>query len=313
MKEMRDIEKIMEKHGIPGRDLGDLPDSPFTFPDGSHYRIEIAGVERPSTLEAMLKAMEEFQTPVHRAICSVMGATYLTDAELKEMARLGAQNKIELIMTPAPTRAWDTGRQVSTPEGYVSGLRSRGSDNLRHVISDIYRCIDAGIRGFLVVDEGLLWLLCEMREKGNLPKDTVFKVSVFAGHGNSAGAKLLEKIGANTFNPLADLTLPMIASIRKTVKIPLDLYVILVDAMGGFNRLWETPEMARVASPCYFKIEPGASEASIYKPYVTEEFHKGLVREKVKLAKILTELVKRNTQSIICSDMAPADLVLPTP
>ncbi len=45
---MRDIEKIMEKHGIPGRDLGDLPDSPFTFPDGSHYRIEIRGVERRS-------------------------------------------------------------------------------------------------------------------------------------------------------------------------------------------------------------------------------------------------------------------------
>jgi len=27
---MRDIEKIMEKHGIPGRDLGDLPDSSKT-------------------------------------------------------------------------------------------------------------------------------------------------------------------------------------------------------------------------------------------------------------------------------------------
>jgi hypothetical protein len=58
MKKMRDIKKIMEKHGIPGRDLGDLPDSPLAFPDGSHYRIEIAGVERPSTFEAMLKAIE---------------------------------------------------------------------------------------------------------------------------------------------------------------------------------------------------------------------------------------------------------------
>lgn len=308
---MKNIMNIMEKHGVPGKDLGDLPDSPLTFQDGAHCRIEIAGVERPSTFEAMLRAMDEFQVPVHRAICAVGGATCLTSAELKEMARLGAENRIELIMTPAPTRAWDTGRQIATPEGYVSGLRTRGSDNLRYVLSDIYRSIEAGIRGFLVVDEGLLWLLCEMRKAGELPKKIVFKVSVFAGHGNAAGAKLLENIGANTFNPLADLTLPMMASIRKSVKIPLDLYVILVDAMGGFNRSWEAAEMARVASPCYFKFEPGASEASIYKPYVTESFHEGLVREKVKMAKILTELMQRQNPAVTCSDMGPEDLALP--
>ncbi|MBT3256511.1 MAG: hypothetical protein HN366_08670 [Deltaproteobacteria bacterium] len=308
---MKNVMEIMEKYDIPGRDPGDLVNSPLTFADGAHYRIEIAGVERPSTFEAMLRAMEEFQVPVHRAICTVGGATCLTFSELQEMARLGASNRIELIMTPAPTRSWDTGRQLATPEGYVSGLRTRGSDNLRYVLSDIYRCIEAGLRGFLVVDEGLLWLLCEMREAGDLPRDVVFKVSVFAGHGNAAGAKLLEKIGADTFNPLADLTLPMLASIRKAVKMPLDLYIVLVDAMGGYNRSWEAAEMARVASPCYFKIEPGASEASIYKPYVTEAFHKGLVREKVKIARILTELIEMFNPAARCSEMGPKDLALP--
>jgi len=308
---MKEIMEIMEKYGVPGRDPGELPDSPLAFQDGAHYRIEIAGVERPSTLEAMLEAMEEMEIPVHRAICTVGGATCLTFAELKEMARVGAENRIELIMTPAPTRAWDTGRQLATPEGFVSGLRTRGSDNLRYVLSDIYRCIDAGIRGFLVVDEGLLRLLCEMREAGDLPRRTVFKVSVFAGHGNAAGARLLEKTGADTFNPLADLTLPMISSIRKAIKIPMDLYVILVDAMGGFNRSWEAAEMARVASPCYFKFEPGASEASIYKPYVSEEFHRTLVREKVKMARIVLELIGRLNPGIRCSEMGPKDLALP--
>jgi hypothetical protein len=308
---MKDIMDIMERHGIPGKDLGHLPDSPLTFQDGAHCRIEIAGVERPSTFEAMLRAMDEFKVPVHRTICAVGGATCLTSSELKEMARLGAENRIELIMTPAPTRAWDTGRQIATSEGYVSGLRTRGSDNLCYVLSDIYRSIEAGIRGFLVVDEGLLWLLCEMRKAGDLPREIVFKVSVFAGHGNAAGAKLLENMGADTFNPLADLTLPMVASIRKAVKIPLDLYVILVDAMGGFNRSWEAAEMARVASPCYFKFEPGASEASIYKPYVKESFHEGLVREKIKMAKILMELMERENPAIRCSDMGSKDLALP--
>ena len=305
--------ELMEKHGIPGRDLGDVPSSSLTFPDGAHYRIEIAGVERPSTFEAMLKAMEEFETPVHRVICAVGGATCLTFSEIKRFAKLSAENKIEVIMTPAPTRSWDTGRQLATPEGYVSGLRVRGSDNLRYVLNDIFRCIEAGIRGFLVVDEGLLNLLCRMREAGDLPKEVVFKVSVFAGHGSPAGAMLLEEIGANTFNPLADLTLPMIASIRKSAKIPMDLYVSLVDQMGGYNRSWETAEMARVGSPCYFKIEPGASEGSIYKPYVTEEFHQFLVRQKVKMARIITELIPMVNKDLKCSQMGPKDLTLCMP
>jgi len=45
------IRGFMEKHGIPGRDLYALPSSGRTFPDGAHYRMEIAGIERASTLE----------------------------------------------------------------------------------------------------------------------------------------------------------------------------------------------------------------------------------------------------------------------
>jgi len=44
--------------------------------------------------------------------------------------------------------------------------------------------------GAVVLGEGLLWLLSRMREAGDLPEDVVFKVSVFAGHGNPAGAKV---------------------------------------------------------------------------------------------------------------------------
>lgn len=57
---MKNVMEIMEKYEVPGRDPGDLANSPLTFADGAHYRIEIAGVERPSTFEAMLRAMEEF-------------------------------------------------------------------------------------------------------------------------------------------------------------------------------------------------------------------------------------------------------------
>jgi hypothetical protein len=51
------IEKFMEKCGIPGHDLYDLPSSEKTFPDGANYRMEIAGVERASSMEALFDEM----------------------------------------------------------------------------------------------------------------------------------------------------------------------------------------------------------------------------------------------------------------
>jgi len=46
------IRNFMEKEGIPGRDGYELAASGKAFPDGANFRIEIAGVERASTMEA---------------------------------------------------------------------------------------------------------------------------------------------------------------------------------------------------------------------------------------------------------------------
>jgi len=64
----------MEEMGVPGRDPWDLPTSPLTFPDGAHYRIEIAGVERPSTLKAMIHEANKRKIVVHRAIYQATSA-----------------------------------------------------------------------------------------------------------------------------------------------------------------------------------------------------------------------------------------------
>lgn len=40
MRSLREVQKLLEKVGIPGRDAYDLPDSPKRFPDGAHYRME---------------------------------------------------------------------------------------------------------------------------------------------------------------------------------------------------------------------------------------------------------------------------------
>lgn len=312
--DMKKIRSAMEKHGVPGRDLYELPTSPLAFPDGAHYRMEISGVERLSTLEALVDEMEKRDIPIHRLISVVMGSTLLDDEELTAFAQLAKEKKMEVVMTPGPRSSWDTGRQLVTPEGVLSGLRARGSDNLSYLIADIVRCTEIGFRGFLVLDEGALWLLSKLREEGIIPKDTIFKVSIFAGHGNGAGGKVLESLGADTFNPLGDLTLPMFASIRKAVGIPVDIHVMLSDSFGGFNRMWETPELARVTAPCYFKIEPGSALAAgggIYKPWTAEAFLATLAREKVKYAETIRNIIDKVNPELKLSDQGPSDLAVP--
>jgi len=312
-----DIKKIrsaMEKHGVPGRDLYELPTSSLTFPDGAHYRMEISGVERLSTLEALVDEMEKRDVPVHRLISVVMGATLLDDEELTAFAALAKEKKMEVVLTPGPRSGWDTGRQLVTPEGGLSGARIRGSDNLSYLIADIVRCVELGFRGFLVMDEGALWLLSKMREEQIIPNDTIFKVSIYAGHGNAAGGKVLESLGANTFNPLGDLSLPMFASIRKAINIPVDIHVILSESFGGYIRMWEAPELARVTAPCYFKIEPGTALVAgggIYKPWTSEQFLANLVREKVKYAQTIRNIIEKINPQLKLSKQGPSDLALP--
>jgi len=310
---MKDVEKALERIGLPGRDLYSLPTSPKRFPDGCHWRVEISGVERPSTLKALIEEAKQRDVPIHRLIAVVMGSTLLARDELKEFASLAADAEMEVILTPGPRAAWDVGRQIVTPEGALSGMRFRGADQLGYVIADIKRSIELGFRGFLVIDEGLLWALNELRKLGEIPKDVKFKVSVFAGHANPAGAKVLESLGADTFNPVADLGLPQLAAIRAAVNIPIDIHVYLLDSFGGFNRFYECPEFTRITAPCYFKIEQGPSVAAMYKPWAAPESLAFATREKVKYAEIIRELVQRHYPEAKLSEQGAKDLAIPQP
>lgn len=310
---MHKVEEWLKQVGLPSRDAYDLPSSPLRFPDGTHYRLEVSGIERLSTLEALVDEMQKTGTPVHRLICTVMGATLLTMGELREFARVAAQAHLEVIMTPGPRPQWEAGKQIATPEGAVSGLRFRGVDGLRQLLADVDRCLEAGFRGFLVWDEGALDLLADLRAKGIIPPETVFKVSIFAGHANPCGARLLERLGANTFNPVADLSVPALAAIRQVTRLPMDLHVYLFESFGGHNRFWETAELARVAAPCYFKIEPGVSTAGLYRPWVSPDSLAFLAREKVRYGEIIRELVNRCQPDLTCSAQGPSDLAIPKP
>jgi len=311
---LKQIRRFMEKEGIPGRDAYDLPTSSGRFADGAHYRIEIAGVERASTMEAMIREAQKREVTVHRAIAAVGGSTYCDFEEIKAMAQMAYEEKIEVVMTVGHRKAWDAGsKEAATPEGMMQGFRLRGSDHISYHIADMMRNIEAGFRGFLVYDEGVLFIVNKMRQEGLIPRETIFKFSVFGGYCSAAGAKVIESMGANSMNPLSDVSLPILGGIRKAVDIPLDIYLIIVDAFGGMFRAYEAPEIARIASPCYFKFEPGTSEGDIYKPWVTEDFHANLIREKVKIAGIVMEIMERHAPDLVISKKGAPDLVLPQP
>jgi hypothetical protein len=309
---MKKIRDFMEKEGIPGRDAYDLPTSAKAFPDGANFRIEIAGVERASTMEAMIDEARKRKLTIHRAIAAVGGSTYCDFQELKDMAAMARDEKIELVMTVGHRKGWDPGaKESATPEGAMQGFRLRGSDHISYHIADIMRSIEAGHRGFLVYDEGVLFILNKMRAEGLIPAETIFKFSVFGGYCSAAGAKVIESMGANSMNPISDVSLPILGAIRQAADLPLDVYLIVVDSFGGMFRAYEAPEIARVASPCYFKFEPGTSEGDIYKPWITEAWHQNLIREKVKIAAIVMEIMETHAPQLKTSEKGPADLVLP--
>jgi hypothetical protein len=313
-KTLTQIRGFIESMGIPGRDLWELPTSSLNFPDGTHYRIEIAGVERVSSMETLIDEATKRNIVIHRIIATVGGSTYCDFEELKAMAQMANTEKIEVVMTVGHRKSWDSGsKEMSTNEGSMQGFRLRGSDHISYWLADLMRNIEAGFRGFLVYDEGILLILEQMRKKGFIPPETIFKFSVFGGYCSAAGAKLVESLGADTLNPASDVSLPILASIRKAVTIPLDVYISVVDSFGGMFRAYESPEIARISSPCYFKFEPGTSEADIYKPWVAESWHQEFVRQKVKMAAIVKEIMEKHAPELRSSDKGAADLILPQP
>jgi len=292
---------ILARQGLPAADDYALATSPLSFSDGGKYRIEVSGVERLSTLEALLEESDRHGVFVHRIVCFGGGATLLDKGELRAFGQLAAENGIEVIACPGPRTGWDTGRQALSAEGGTTGRRVRGTDNLRYLLDDYLRIFSCGMRGVLVWDEGVLDVLSKARSAGDVPADAVFKVSVYTGHANPAAIRIVQDLGADSLNPVGDLSRPMLAAIRSVVTIPLDIWAITFESFGGMNRLWEAGDIARVAAPCYFKIEPGESEAVMYNPWIEEKYHQQLIRHKVRHAAILNELAAVTSGDVLAS------------
>ncbi len=250
--------------------------------------------------------------PVQR-VSQGSGSFLLTDDELDEMGRLAAEARVEVSLFAQPTAAWGPSAAARTEGGAAVGGASYGQEGLVHALEDIRRSAAHGIRSVLITDVGLLAAFQAMREAGELPHDMQAKMSVAFPTTNPSTARVLAGLGANTLNVASDLSLAQIAAIRAAVDVPIDFYIESPDNLGGFVRLYELPELIRVAAPVYVKF--GLRNAPNLYPSGThlEATAIALSRERVRRAQLGLEMLRRAGSSAETSARGAVGLAVPIP
>lgn len=242
----------LKKIGMPQGDLFDMPTSTLRFPDGAAYRIECPTVNTAEAVAALLDTATSNNITINR-ITETYGMFRHTREEIKRYCKLCHDYGAELLLSVGPRATYDTGATVLSEQGVRISYRLRGMEQVIRAVEDIKRGYDLGCRGFLIYDEGMLWLVGQMRQDGGLPKDIIFKTSAHLGQCNPCSVKLLESLGADSINPVRDLQIPMIAALRAAIKTPLDVHTDNPPGSGGFIRVYEAPEIVRVAAPVHCK------------------------------------------------------------
>jgi len=307
---MKKTQQFLTKLKLPAQDNHALEPSKKRFPDGRHYRFEIPSVEGPRVFRAVLEAAKEHQVPLHR-VSQGSGVLLLGKKDTLEMARMGADQHIEVCLFVGPRATFETGAQAVSSAGKVIGLQHRGADQLVYAIEDVRHACDWGIRSVLPADLGLIWVLDEMKKKGELPKNLVIKSSVTLPAANPATAKVFENAGVSTLNIPTDLSPAQIGAIRQTVDIPIDLYIEVPDNFGGFIRYYEMPQIVHVASPVYFKF--GLRNAPDIYPCGRhiEDLACNMARERLHRARIALDLLEQYAPEAKMSPLGSKDLGIP--
>ena len=263
-------------------------------------------------MRAVLDESERYGVPVRR-VSQGSGVMMLTDAEIRDMARLGAEHGVEVNLFLGPRGAWDTGGQSAATA--AAGGIARGAESVDWCVDEARRGVALGIRSFLVADLGVLARLGAMRAAGDLPRELVLKTSVLLPCANPETAQELERLGATTINVSTDLSPADLAAIRAVCAAPLDVYVEVPDDQGGFVRFYEVPEMIRAAAPMYVKLglrnAPNIYPSGLHLVDVAVK----MGRERVRRAALVLRLLADRAPELVegRGEPAPHDLAIPVP
>ena len=283
------VNRWLEGLNLVGREDHPRP-SGKAFDGGGRFQIEIPEVENAAVLEAALDEARARGVTIHR-VSQGTGVTKLSFRDLEEMAKLGSENKLEVYLFMGLRGENGYSVQARSVAGGSAIKRIQGSDRLAFVLRDIERALEAGIRGFLISDEGLLRVLGELRKRGELPADVSLKTSVSMGHGNQASAKMLEDLGADSFNAPVDLHLETLRAIRECIDIPIDQYIEAPGSLGGLNRLREIDALVDACAPINLKFGLCTEASTDPVGLHTQDVAIVQVRERVRLAEIGLELL----------------------
>ena len=279
-----------------------------TFPDGAQFRIEIPSVEGPRVLEEVVRAAEAEGIVVNR-VSQGSGAMLLREAELRELAEIGAAAGMEVSLFVGPREGYDVGAHARSAEGAAQAGQLRGLRGLRYAAEDVSRAAECGIRSFLIADTGLLRLLTEMQGAGELPAEIVWKISVLLAPSNPLALRELEHLGASD----GMFTVEQLAELRAATALPLDLYVESPDGLGGVVRGDELGELVKAGAPLYAKF--GLRNARMIYPagaHLLDEA-RAIAREKVHRAAAALEWLDRLSPELVQSGAGAPGLGVPRP
>lgn len=280
------------------------------FPDGADFRVEIPSVEGPGVLTAVLDEAQRRSIVVNR-VSQGSGAMLHTEAELKEMARIGAAAGLEVSLFVGPREEWGISAMSRAADGGSLGGGVRGLRQLRYAVEDVLRAVDCGIRGFLVADLGLLHVLVAAQHAGQIPAEVVWKVSVMAAPSNPASLRVLADLGAGTVNLPTDLSLDELAEMRAVSTLPLDLYVEAPEAMGGVVRGEQAADLIAVAAPLYVKFGLRNSRPLYPSGLHLQGDAELIAREKVHRAQVALEWLARSGSPLTQSQAGAKGLGIP--
>jgi hypothetical protein len=133
----------------------------------------------------------------------------------------------------------------------------------------------------------------------------VFKCSAHLGHCNPASFKVLKGLGADSINPVRDLSIPMIAALRAAVDTPIDIHTDNPPGSGGFIRVYEAPEIVRVAAPVHCKT--GNSVVSGHGQLTSASDGKKMAEQ----AAIVVEMVNKYQPDLKQSGKNASDMRIP--
>jgi hypothetical protein len=303
-------DELLARHGVAPETTA--PASSIRFPDGADFRVEVSSVEGPAVLAAVVREAAGRSVVVNR-VSQGSGAMMLTEAELREMAAIGADAGLEVSLFVGPREGWGIGAQSRSLDGPALAGNARGLRQLRYSVEDVLRAIDCGIRGFLVADIGLLRVLGEAQRAGELPAEVVWKLSAVSAPSNAAALRVLVDLGVHTVNLPSDLSLLELAEMRAATDAPLDLYLEAPDAMGGVVRAEQIADLVEVAAPLYAKFGLRNSRPLYPSGAHLQADAVAIAQEKVRRAEIALEWLRRCGSLAKQSDPGAAGLGIPVP